>query len=105
MQDIATENFQRIREAYEILSDERKRQVYDLYGMEGLTSGLELGPKLKTRDEVRQEFERLQHRQEERKLASHVHHRGSMLLNLSFAQMLDSYDSGPKMQGYFNSST
>ncbi|CAM6104551.1 unnamed protein product [Calypogeia fissa] len=99
MQDIATENFQRIREAYEILSDERKRQVYDLYGMEGLTSGLELGPKLKTREEVRQEFERLQHRQEERKLASHVHHRGSMLLNLSFAQMLETFDSGPKMQG------
>lgn len=100
MQDIATENFQRIREAYEILSDERKRQVYDLYGMEGLTSGLELGPKLKTRDEVRQEFERLQHRQVERKLASHVHHRGSMLLNLSFAQMLDTYDTGPRLHGY-----
>ncbi|KAG6551992.1 hypothetical protein Mapa_006298 [Marchantia paleacea] len=99
MQDIATENFQRIREAYEILSDERKRQVYDLYGMEGLTSGLELGPKLKTRDEVRQEFERLQQRQEERKLASHIHHRGSMLVNMSAVQMLKTYDTGPTMHG------
>ncbi|BBN15877.1 DnaJ homolog subfamily C member 11 [Marchantia polymorpha subsp. ruderalis] len=99
MQDIATENFQRIREAYEILSDERKRQIYDLYGMEGLTSGLELGPKLKTRDEVRQEFERLQQRQEERKLASHIHHRGSMLVNMSAVQMLKTYDTGPTMHG------
>ncbi|KAL2613341.1 hypothetical protein R1flu_025033 [Riccia fluitans] len=99
MQDIATENFQRIREAYEILSDERKRQVYDLYGMEGLTSGLELGPKLKTRDEVRQEFERLQQRQEERKLASHIHHRGSMLVNMSAVQTLKTYDTLPTMHG------
>ncbi|KAL3679639.1 hypothetical protein R1sor_022595 [Riccia sorocarpa] len=99
MQDIATENFQRIREAYEILSDERKRQVYDLYGMEGLTSGLELGPKLKTREEVRQEFERLQQRQEDRKLASHIHHRGSMLVNMSAVQTLKTYDTLPTMQG------
>jgi len=99
MQDIATQNFQKIREAYEILSDERKRQIYDLYGMEGLTSGLELGPKLKSREEVRAEFERLQQRQEERKLAAHVHHRGSLLMNLSLVPFLESYDA-PRMNGF-----
>jgi len=99
MQDIATQNFQRIREAYEILSDERKRQIYDLYGMEGLTSGLELGPKLKSREEVKAEFERLQLRQEERRLAAHVHHRGSLLLNLSLAEFLQSFDM-PKINGF-----
>ncbi|XP_024367053.1 chaperone protein dnaJ 13 [Physcomitrium patens] len=98
MQDIATQNFRKIREAYEILSDERKRQIYDLYGMEGLTSGLELGPKLKTREEVRAEFERLQQRQEERKLAAHVHHRGSMAMNLSLVQFLKTYDA-PRITG------
>lgn len=98
MQDIATQNFQRIREAYEILSDERKRQIYDLYGMEGLTSGLELGPKLKSREEVKAEFQRLQQRQEERRLAAHVHHRGSLLVNLSLVQFLDSFES-PRMNG------
>lgn len=99
MQDIATQNFRKIREAYEILSDERKRQIYDLYGMEGLTSGLELGPKLKTREEVRAEFERLQQRQEERKLAAHVHHRGSMAMNLSLVQFLKTYDA-PRITGF-----
>ncbi len=99
MQDIATQNFQRIREAYEILSDERKRQIYDLYGMEGLTSGLELGPKLKSREEVKAEFERLQLRQEERRLAAHVHHRGSLLLNLSLVEFLQSFDM-PKINGF-----
>lgn len=99
MQDIATQNFQKIREAYEILSDERKRQIYDLYGMEGLTSGLELGPKLKSREEVRAEFERLQQRQEERRLAAHVHHRGSLLMNLSLVPFLESWDA-PRMSGF-----
>lgn len=92
MQDIATRSFQRIREAYEILSDERKRQIYDLYGMEGLTSGLELGSKLKSRDEVKSEFERLQQHQEERRREAHVHHRGSFYMNLSVVQFLESFE-------------
>jgi DnaJ family protein C protein 11 len=99
MQDIATQNFQRIREAYEILSDEHKRQIYDLYRMEGLTSGLELGPKLKSREEMKSEFECLQLRQEERRLAAHVHHRGSLLLNLSLVEFLQSFDM-PKINGF-----
>lgn len=88
MQDIATENFQRIREAYEILSDERKRQIYDIYGMEGLVSGLELGPKLNTPEEIKAEFERMKQRQEEEKFAAHVRPSGSWLATLSLPQFL-----------------
>lgn len=99
MQDIATENFQKIREAYDILSDERKRQIYDLYGIVGLSSGLELGPKLKSREEVKAQFERLHQREEARKLAAHVHHRGSLLMNLSLLPFLESYDI-PKISGF-----
>ncbi|KAL5980035.1 hypothetical protein ACLOJK_039147 [Asimina triloba] len=71
MKDIATENFQRIREAYEILIDEHKRQIYDIYGMEGLTSGLELGPKLSKLEEIKEELERLRRRKEEEKISAH----------------------------------
>ncbi|XP_035842465.1 chaperone protein dnaJ 13 isoform X2 [Helianthus annuus] len=63
MKDVGTENFQRIYEAYEILTDEYKRQIYDMYGMEGLTSGLELGPKLNKAEEL----ERLKRKREEKK--------------------------------------
>ncbi|KAJ0500160.1 putative chaperone protein DnaJ 13 [Helianthus annuus] len=65
MKDVGTENFQRIYEAYEILTEEYKRQIYDMYGMEGLTSGLELGPKLNKAEEL----ERLKRKREEKKAA------------------------------------
>ncbi|XP_057976357.1 chaperone protein dnaJ 13 [Malania oleifera] len=89
MKDIATENFQRICEAYEILTDEHKRQIYDIYGMEGLTSGLELGPKLNKVDEIKQEFERLQRRKQQEKVLAHVRPSGTILANLSLPQFLD----------------
>ena len=88
MKEIATENFQRICEAYEILSDENKRQIYDIYGMEGLTSGLELGPKLNKADEIKEELERLRRRKEEEKVSAHVRPSGTILANLSLPQFL-----------------
>ena len=34
----ATENFQKISEAYAVLSDEKKRRMYDQYGIDGVTA-------------------------------------------------------------------
>ncbi|VAH05079.1 unnamed protein product [Triticum turgidum subsp. durum] len=89
MKDVATENFQRIRDAYEILSDENKRQIYDIYGMEGLNSGLELGPKLNKPEEIKRQLEELRRRKEEEKLFVHARSTGSILANISVPQYLD----------------
>ena len=89
MKDVATENFQRIRDAYEILSDENKRQIYDIYGMEGLNSGLELGPKLNKPEEIKRQLEELRRRKEEEKLLVHARSTGSILANISVPQYLD----------------
>lgn len=88
MKDIATENFQKICEAYEILSDEHKRQIYDIYGMEGLNSGLELGPKLNKAEEIKEELERLRRRQEQEKASAHILPSGTIVANLSLPQFL-----------------
>ncbi|XP_010542206.1 PREDICTED: chaperone protein dnaJ 13 [Tarenaya hassleriana] len=89
MKEIATENFQRICEAYEILSDETKRMIYDIYGMEGLNSGLELGPKLSKLDEVKEELERIKRRNEEAKRMAHFLPTGTILFNLSLPHFRD----------------
>ena len=89
MKEVATENFQRIRNAYEILSDENKRQIYDIYGMEGLNSGLELGPKLTKPEEIREQLERLRRRKEEEKFLVHARPNGSIIANFSVPQYLD----------------
>uniref|UniRef100_A0A7N0UIU1 J domain-containing protein n=1 Tax=Kalanchoe fedtschenkoi TaxID=63787 RepID=A0A7N0UIU1_KALFE len=89
MKEVATQNFQRIREAYEILSDEHKRQIYDIYGMEGLTSGLELGPKLSKADEIKEEIERLLRRKKEEKVTAHLRPSGTIVANLSLPEFLE----------------
>nr|XP_043628117.1 chaperone protein dnaJ 13 isoform X2 [Erigeron canadensis] len=88
MKEVATENFQRICEAYEILCDENKRQIYDIYGMEGLTSGLELGPKLNKVDEIKEELERLKRRKEEEKTAANFQPSGAMFAQLSVPSLM-----------------
>ncbi|KAM0883455.1 hypothetical protein ACQ4PT_031641 [Festuca glaucescens] len=89
MKDVATENFQRIRDAYEVLSDENKRQIYDIYGMEGLNSGLELGPKLNKPEEIKRQLEELRRRKEEEKFFVHARSTGSVIANFSVPQYLD----------------
>ncbi|XP_027360495.1 chaperone protein dnaJ 13 [Abrus precatorius] len=89
MKDIATENFQRICEAYEILSDPNKRQIYDIYGMEGLTSGLELGPRLNKAEEIKAELERLKRMKEREKMEAHFRSSGTILANLSLPHCIN----------------
>ena len=97
MKEVATENFQRIRDAYEILSDENKRQIYDVYGMEGLNSGLELGPKLSKPEEIKEQLERLRRRKEEEKIFTHALPIGSIIANFSVPHYLN---GGGIMRGY-----
>ncbi|CAN1185901.1 Chaperone protein dnaJ 13 [Linum perenne] len=89
MKETATVNFQRICQAYEVLSDETKRQIYDIYGMEGVTAGLELATRTNKLDELKEELERLQKKKEEEKMAAQFLPSGAVVTNLSLPQFLD----------------
>ncbi|RUS29025.1 hypothetical protein BC938DRAFT_481156 [Jimgerdemannia flammicorona] len=49
----AETKFQIINKAYEVLTDRGKRTIYDMYGEEGLQTSWEVGPRLKTPEEVK----------------------------------------------------
>lgn len=50
--------FTEIQRAYEVLTDNTKRTVYDLFGEEGLRTSWEVGPKVKSPEELRRHFQR-----------------------------------------------
>ncbi|XVF51735.1 hypothetical protein PTKIN_Ptkin04bG0208800 [Pterospermum kingtungense] len=91
MKEIATENFQRICEAYEILSDENKRQVYDIYGMEGLNFELELDPELNKLEEIKEQLEMLKRMKELEKISAHFQPMGTIVAYLSMPKFLDGH--------------
>lgn len=76
LRDKAQEAFSKLQEAYEVLSDPQKRDVYDVYGKEGLSAGLSVGTKLKSTDELRKEWEAFKAQQQRAREEAMAHHRG-----------------------------
>ncbi|OXC69014.1 hypothetical protein AYX13_02303 [Cryptococcus neoformans] len=54
--EAAHAQFTEIQRAYEILADPTKRAVYDMFGEEGLKTNWEIGPRVKTPEEMRKWF-------------------------------------------------
>jgi DnaJ family protein C protein 11 len=89
--DEAATLFTQIQEAYEILSDPQKRDIYDVYGKEGLTAGLQLGDRLKTRDELRAEWEAFQKKQKKEALEASVNYRGVYIFKVDATALVSPY--------------
>ena len=64
-------------------SDPARRAVYDLYGHEGLQAGLQLGPRLRSREEIRAEFEALKATRLRQQAEARVAYRGSYVFGAS----------------------
>eukprot|EP00878_Enallax_costatus_P026728 GHUV01028714.1.p1 GENE.GHUV01028714.1~~GHUV01028714.1.p1 ORF type:complete len:136 (+),score=37.58 GHUV01028714.1:80-487(+) len=76
LRDKAQEAFAKLQEAYEVLSDPQKRDVYDIYGKEGLAAGLSVGTKLKHTEDLKREWEEFKARQRRAREEATAQHRG-----------------------------
>ena len=52
----ATAQFAKLQKIHAVLTDPKKRKLYDLYGEKGLASGMEVGAHLRTHEQVRDEY-------------------------------------------------
>ncbi|KAG2426320.1 hypothetical protein HXX76_013077 [Chlamydomonas incerta] len=73
----AQEAFGKLQEAYEVLSDPNRRQVYDVYGKEGLLAGFEVGTKLDSVEEMKKKWEEFKRKQDEERAEQLSNHRGT----------------------------
>lgn len=63
MHAAAERNFNKIHEAYEVLSDPRQRQLYDDFGAAGVDAGRQLASQNQTPEEFRAQFARYMQRE------------------------------------------
>lgn len=89
LREEAKEKFYQIRNAYEVLIDERKRAIYDLYGVEGVRAGWELSNKLQSPEEIRKVFEKMQRINVKTMMQQELNMRGKIVTSLSLADMYD----------------
>ncbi|RUS23257.1 hypothetical protein BC937DRAFT_89727 [Endogone sp. FLAS-F59071] len=90
----AEAHFQVIKKAYEALTNRGKRIIYDLYGEEGLQTSWEVGPKLKTPEEMRAEYEHQARLKREQELENLVRSKGEFHVNVDASPVFDPYE-GP----------
>ncbi|KAI8139496.1 hypothetical protein BJV82DRAFT_693841 [Fennellomyces sp. T-0311] len=96
---LAESKFQVIQKAYEVISDPVKRAIYDTYGEEGLNAKWEVGPKFKTPQEMREEYEAKARKQREQELESLVRSRGEVQLTVNATGVFDPYEP-PVFSGF-----
>ncbi|XP_053379119.1 dnaJ homolog subfamily C member 11-like [Mercenaria mercenaria] len=84
--------FSKLKRAHEVLVDEHKRVIYDLYGEKGLeTYGMEVVSRTKTPAEIIAEYERFQQEQEERRLQQCTNPKTSAVIAVNATDLFESY--------------
>ncbi|KAJ3393614.1 hypothetical protein HDU92_007653, partial [Lobulomyces angularis] len=88
----AESKFQKIQYAYDILSDSGKRYIYDLYGHEGISTSWEIGTKFKTKEELREEFERKKRIEKRDEMNNLIKSKGHVNLRVNASSLFAPYD-------------
>lgn len=85
--------FNRTKKAYEVLSDPHQRAIYDAVGIRGLqTDGWQIVQRMKTPQEIREEYEYLAKEKKEQELQQHTNPKGSITVNINATDIFSKYD-------------
>lgn len=93
LQSEASASFTLLQEAYEVLSDPHKRQIYDIYGKEGLASGLEVSTTVNNVDELKKKWAKFKAQQAEQAEESNVAYRGLYVFRFNAENLIKPYDT------------
>ncbi|XP_029006512.1 dnaJ homolog subfamily C member 11 isoform X2 [Betta splendens] len=89
----AEQLFNQVHRAYEVLSDDHSRAIYDIFGKKGLeVEGWEVVERKRTPAEIREEYERLQREREERRLQQRTNPKGTISVGIDATDLFDRYD-------------
>ncbi|KAJ3328550.1 hypothetical protein HDU76_009751 [Blyttiomyces sp. JEL0837] len=94
--EAAQKQFQIIQKAYDVLSNPGRRHIYDIYGMEGLSTSWEVGTRMRTPEEVREEFERMSRQRLDADAENLIKSKGEILVGFDASYVLDPFDKLPR---------
>ncbi|CAG8442147.1 2692_t:CDS:10 [Ambispora gerdemannii] len=80
----------------QVLTDPTKRMIYDMFGEEGLRTQWEVGARLKTPQELREEFQHQAHLKKEQEIENIVKPRSDVQINIDASQLFNPYDGKAK---------
>ncbi|KAG0319904.1 hypothetical protein BGZ99_004844 [Dissophora globulifera] len=83
LKQAAETKFHIINKAFEVLSNPQLRAAYDEYGEEGINTKWEIGHKVKTPQELREEYARLAREKREMELESLVRSKNDITVNIN----------------------
>lgn len=87
--ELATVMFARVQRASEVLTDEKLRAVYDIYGQSGLEAGLDVAVSSTSPTEIREEYERLKKQREEEKILRRTNQNAALTIEVNGEGLFD----------------
>ena len=95
---VAEKLFSKLKEAYEVLVDARRRAIYDRRGKEGLENDLQLTERITIPVELMEEYDKFHKWWEERIYIQKSNPAGYFKVHLDAREFLSGYDEGIKLQ-------
>ena len=94
---VAEKLFSKLKEAYEVLVDPRRRAIYDRRGKEGLENDLQLTERITVPVELMEEYEKFHKWWEERVYIQKSNPAGYFKVHIDATEFLSGYDDGIKL--------